>query len=92
MKNRIIVAQNETKDEFKILFKVETDNKDMNYLIYTKEEENEDGEIIAYAGKYEVENGKQKIVPIADDYTLEFLDSILLQVQRKVNQAEKRVG
>ena len=86
MKSRIIIDKEKSKDEYNILFKVETDYDDINYVVYTKGEKNEDGEIIAYAGKYAMESGKQKIEPIEDDYTLEFLDSILLQVQRKLNQ------
>ncbi len=88
MKNKIILDKDDNKEEYNILFKVETDQEKENYVVYTKGEKNFDGETIAYAGKYLLKNGKQKIEPIEDDYTLEFLDSILLQVQKNLPQEE----
>lgn len=89
MKNKIIIDKNDKKEEFNILFKVETNHKDINYIVYTDGQKNKDGEVIAYAASYSIKNGKQKLKPIEDEDTLEFLDSVLLQVQRKMN---KEVG
>lgn len=89
MKNKLIIDQENNTEEYNILFKVETDNKDINYVVYTKGEKSKDGDVIAYAGVYSIKNGKQQIEPIEDDNTLEFLDSVLLQIQNKMN---KEVG
>ena len=86
MKNKIVIDKNDTKEEYNILFKVETDKENLNYVVYTKGEKNSEGETIAYAGIYSLKDGKQKIEPIEDDYTLEFLDSLLLQVQNSLNK------
>lgn len=89
MKNKIIVDQNENKEEYHILFKVETDKEDINYIVYTNGEKTRDGEEIAYAASYSKINGKQVLEPIEEEYILEFLDSVLLQAQSKMN---KEVG
>ena len=86
MKNKLIIDKDDKTEEYNILFKVETDNKGKNYIVYTKGEKNQDGEVIAYAANYEFLDGKQKLSPIEDDYTLEFLDSVLIQVQNKMNK------
>ncbi|MDE6285324.1 MAG: DUF1292 domain-containing protein [Bacilli bacterium] len=83
MKNRIILEKNKGKMEFDILFQVETEQK-TKYIIYTQGEKNSEGEQIVYAGNYYIEDGKQKLDPIEDDYTLEFLDSVLIQLQNKM--------
>ena len=89
MKNKIIIDEENQKDEYKVLFKVDIENKNDSYVVYTKDEKNEEGEVICYAATYEVDNGKQKLEPIENEEILEFLDSILLQVQGKMN---KNVG
>ncbi len=89
MKSRIITYDDDKKDEYNVLFKVETDYNDINYVVYTKGEKNLDGEVIAYASKYSFKGGKQKLEPIEDDYTLEFLDSILLEMQRKLKEEKE---
>ena len=84
MKNKIMI-DNKNKDEYTVLFKVDTeDNK--SYVEYTKNEKNKDDEVIAYAANYSVCDGKQLLEPIDDESTLEFLDTILLQVQSKMNK------
>lgn len=88
MKNKIVIDK-ETKEEYNVLFKVETDNNKTNYIVYTKGEKNKDGETIAYAANYCLKNGEYFLEPIENEDTLEFLDSVLLQVQNKMN---KEVG
>lgn len=85
MKNKIIIDTENKKEEYNILFKVETD-KNVNYIVYTNGEKNNEGEVVAYAANYKIVNGKQVLEPIEDDYTLEFLDSVLIQVQNKMNK------
>lgn len=89
MKSKIVIDKEDKKEEFNVLFRVETDDKNHNYVVYTKEEQNDDGDTIAYAANYMKVNGKQILEPIEDEDILEFLDSILLQVQSKMN---KEVG
>ncbi len=83
MKNKLVIDKKDDKEEYKILFKVETEEE--KYIVYTKDELNQDGEIVAYAGKYSLNKGKQILEPIDDLYTLELLDSVLLQVESKMN-------
>ncbi len=85
MKNKLIIDKNGQKEEYNILFKVDITSKKMSYLVYTKDEKNKEGETICYAGCYGKSDGHQRIEPIEDEYTLEFLDSVLLQVQKKMN-------
>lgn len=73
-------------EEYNVLFKVETNDLGKKYLVYTKGEKNKEGEVIAYAASYELKGGLQELYPIEDEYTLEFLDSVLLQVQTKMNK------
>lgn len=88
MKNKIIIEKDETKEEYNILLKIDT-QKDQSYVVYTKNELNEEGEIIAYASSFITKDGKLTLEPIEDEYTLEFLDKVLLQVQNKM---DKEVG
>lgn len=84
MKNKLIIDNDESKEEYRILIKVDT--KDKEYLIYTRDEENSCGDIICYAGIYERIGGIQQLRPIEDTNTLEYLDGILMQVQNKMNK------
>lgn len=85
MKNKLIIDKGKGTLEYDILFRVDTIDKDVSYLIYSNDEKTRDGEIICYAGVYSKKDGKQTLNPIQDEYTLEFLDSVLLQVQNKMN-------
>lgn len=85
-KNNLVVEMNDTKEVYDILVNVEAN--EANYIIYTKNEKNECGDTIAYAANYEFVDGKQKIQPIEDDDVLEFLDTILMQIQNKMNGGE----
>lgn len=67
----------------KILFKVEI-NKE-KYVIYTNEEKNEYGDIIAYAASCD-DNG---LNPIEDEELLEYLGTILLQIQKNIKNGKK---
>lgn len=86
MINKIMIDKTEDKEEYNILFKVETDNDKVNYVVYTNGEKNSDGDVIAYAANYIRKNGKQVLEPIENEDVLEFLDSVLLQVQNKMNK------
>ena len=79
------MIDNKAKDEYTILFKVDTEDK-KSYVVYTKNEKNKDGEVVAYAANYNICDGKQSLEPVDDENTLEFLDTILLQVQSKMNK------
>ncbi len=87
MKNNKLVIENGDKvEKYDILLNIEVNEN--NYIIYTKREENEYGETIAYAGNYEFIDGVQSIKPVEDEEILEFLDSILLNIQNKMNSGE----
>lgn len=85
--NRIITEDNDKKEEYRILFKVETLKDNASYVIYTNDEKSSDGEIITYAANYTKKNGKQILEPIKDDYVLEILDSVLLQIESKTHKS-----
>ena len=84
--SKIIVEKGKSKEEYNIILKVEAMGDE--YILYTNGETDESGEVIAYAGKYELKDDKQVIIPIEEDYILEFLDSILLHIQSKINSKE----
>ncbi len=84
--NKLIIEKDDGKEIYDILINIELN--DNNYIIYTKHEENECGDTIAYAGNYEFKDGKQHVKPVEDDTILEFLDTILIQIQRKMNGSE----
>ena len=85
-KNNLVIESGDGKECFDILLNVEAN--DTNYIIYTRHEKNDCGDTIAYAANYEFNDGKQKITPIEDEDVLEFLDTILLQIQDKMNGGE----
>ena len=86
MKNsKIILEKGKNKEECKVLLKVEAFDKE--YILYTKDEEDECGEKIAYAAMYDIKSNKIK--PVEDEMILEFLDSILLHLQNKINPKEE---
>lgn len=82
--NKLIVESDSGKEIFEILIKVETN--DEVYIIYTKNELNKYGDTIAYAASYEFVDGKQILKPVINDSILEFLDSILVQIESKMNK------
>ncbi len=86
MKNKIIISNDENKEEYKLLLKVDIDN--ITYVIYTLNEENECNDIICYAAIYKKEKGRQYLMPIEDEYMIELLDSILMQVQNLANKKD----
>lgn len=87
MKNKLIIEQNDKEvKHYRPLIKLETD-KD-TYIIYTENKKNDLGDIICYAGIYEMVDGNQVLKPIKDEETLEFLDSILINVQNSMNKKE----
>ncbi len=86
--NKVVVLKNDKKEEYRTLVKVEMGSE--CYIIYTKDEVNNCGDLICYASKYEDDLGKQKLIPIKEEKILELLDSILLQVQSKMNKLEEK--
>lgn len=87
MKNELIIEKNDKEvKHYQPLIKLETD-KD-TYIIYTENKKNDLGDIICYAGIYEMVDGNQVLKPIKDEETLEFLDSILINVQNSMNKKE----
>ena len=84
--NKLIIASKDGKEVYDILFNVELDKR--NYLIYTKHEKNEWGDVIAYAGDYEFIDGRQSIKPVEEEDILEFLYTILMQVECNINQGD----
>lgn len=87
MKENNLVIQNENgKEMYKVLLNIEANDK--TYIIYTKNEQNDYGDTIAYAGNYEFVDGKQSIKPVEDEIVLEFLDTILMQIQNKMNRGD----
>lgn len=86
MKNKLILETGKDKIEYNPLIKIALEEKE--YIIYTKGELNECGDIICYGATYNFVNGKQIVEPIKEDETLEFLDSILMQIQEIVNKKE----
>ena len=84
--NKLIIASKDGKEVYDILFNVELDKR--NYLIYTKHEKNEWEDVIAYAGDYDFSDGRQSIKPVEEEDILEFLDTILMQVECNINQGD----
>ena len=82
-RNNLVIEAGDKSEVYDILLNIEAE--EANYLIYTKHEKNDCGDTIAYAATYDFQKGKQKIRPVADEATLEFLDVILLQIQNKMN-------
>ena len=88
MKNsKLILEKGKSKEEYNIILKVEAINKE--YILYTKGETDSDGEVIAYAAIFEENDGKQLIKPLEDNNMLEFLDSILINLQNKISTKEE---
>lgn len=83
-KNKLIVLNDDKKEEYNVLLKVDID--EVYYIIYTDNKKNDVGEILAYAASYEFKDGHQLLKPVDDEATLEFLDSILLQTQNRMNK------
>ena len=69
----------------KVLFKAEINKT--TYVIYTNDKKNECGDVIAYAATVD----KGKIIPVDDEEILEFLDSILRVIQKKINNKESEI-
>lgn len=84
--NNLVIQNGNGKEMYKVLLNIEADDK--NYIIYTKNEQNDYGDTIAYAGNYEFVDGKQSIKPVEDEIVLEFLDTILMQIQNKMNRGD----
>lgn len=84
MKSRLIFDKND--ENYSLIAKIEFE-KD-TFLIYTKNEHSETGEVICYAGKYYFSGDEQIIQPVEDDYTLELLDGILIQLESAINKKE----
>ena len=79
MQNKLELKENGKKVVYSILLTIEA--KDNKYILYTKNEKNDVDEIIVYAGILH-ENGEEvEISPVLEDDVLEYLDSILIQVQ-----------
>lgn len=86
MKNsKIVLEKGKSKEEYNVILKVEALDKE--YILYTKNEEDECGEKIAYAALYDLNTNTIK--PIEDDQVLEFLDSILIHIQNKIDFKEE---
>ncbi len=86
MKNKIVIENDDNKETYKLLLKVEThDNK---YIIYTKDELNDCGDTICYVATYEFTGEKQIIKAVLDEQTIEFLDSLLIHIQTLANKKE----
>ena len=88
MKNKVVVLNDDKKGVYRTLVRVEIGSD--SYIIYTNDEMNSCGDLICYASKYEDKNGKQMLTPIKEDEILELLDSVLLQVQSKMNKLEEK--
>ncbi len=86
MKNKIVIKTKDNKEEYKLILKVEID--DIIYIIYTLNEKNDCGDIICYASSYDEIDGQQVLNYIEDEYIIELLDSILIQVQNLMNKKE----
>lgn len=86
MKNKLILEEKQGSTMYNPLIKVETDEE--TYIIYTKNEVSKSDNVICYAGIYKYEDGKQVIEAIEDEHTLEFLDSILMQMENAINKKE----
>lgn len=86
MKNKLILEEKHGNTIYNPLIKVETDEE--TYIIYTKNEVNKSDNTVCYAGIYKYEDGKQIIEAIEDERTLEFLDSILIQMENALNKKE----
>lgn len=86
MQNKLELKENGKKVVYNILLTVDT--KDNKYILYTKNEKNDVDEIIVYAGILHESGSDVEITPVLDDEVLEYLDSVLIQVQ---NNAKKEV-
>ena len=86
MINKLVVDDNNEKNEYKPILKVSMEDED--YLIYTKNDVNKLGDVICYVSLYESCNGKQVLKPIKDKRKVEILDGIFMQVQRLINKKE----
>lgn len=87
MKNKLIIENDDDKIVCQPLLKITTEEEE--YFIYTKNEKNNCGDTVCYVASYNFLNGKQTLTPIENIETVEFLDSILLQVQSLINKKER---
>jgi len=84
MENEIIL---DSKEKYRLLLNIKTDDKE--YVIYTKDEVNEYNDIICYGAEYKVKKGRQVLIPIKDEATLEVIDNIFMQVENLLKKESK---
>lgn len=87
MQNKLELKENGKKVVYDILLTIEA--KDNKYILYTKNEKNDIDEIIVYAGILHEHDKEIEITPVLDDDILEYLDSILIQVQNNAKKEEE---
>lgn len=82
--NKLILKDSKGKDEYRIIFDIETEN-DKKYIIYTKDEEVKTDLIKAYSSIYKFNKRTKKytISSIRSQKELEFVDKVLNSLQNE---------
>ncbi len=82
--SKLILKDSKGKDEYRIIFDIETEN-DKKYIIYTKDEEINSDFIKTYASVYKFNNKTKKytISAIKNQKELDFVDKVLNSLQNE---------
>lgn len=81
---KLILKDSKGKDEYRILFDIETVN-DKKYIVYTKDEELKPDLIKTYVSIYKFNNKTKKytISTVKNDKELDFVDKVLNSLQNE---------